>query len=325
MTGTPIKLLPEGDTKHILLKFIDDEPNLSADDFLESAVSEGSTDATSLLAIENATEIAKKYIQRHYRDILKGIRDESAQDAEGGDRMFRCKNISNFSSSHKAVEYIHLEAAVEDGNGHTIYIRVDNNKRQIWVFDSMGKDCYTSNFETTINSMYPGYRIYDRSLKYQPTGGFTQETPEQMSGALFISGKPAYLDRAWEVSQYDELSQHHFCYIEAFIAMAFDAFNMHRKGPKDPRERLRFIKRVVWGFIHKFYVGRREGPVWEYFIEHFPTYMSTCNADGTMMRMNNDTFQIPKKEPFVKHIERFDVVDTSEWTIKEILKWAAKS
>jgi hypothetical protein len=327
MTMTPIKLLPEGHAKHILLKFIDDEPHLATDDFLERAVLGGSTDATSLLAIENATEIAKKYIQRHYRDILKSIRDESAKadnDAVN-DRVFRCKNIVDFSGTRSAVEYIHLEAVLEDNHGHTIYIRVDNIEKRIWVYDSMGKDGYTNDFEKTIRSMYPGYKIYDKSSKFQPTGGFIQETPEQMSGAMYISGSPGYLDMAWEVSQYDELSQHHFCYIEAFVAMAFDTFKIKRKGPTDPRERLQFIKKVVWGFIQKFYVGRREGPVWEYFTKYFPMYMTTCNADGSKMRLNNGTFQVPKKGPFVKRIERFEVVDTSKWTITEILKWAAKS
>jgi hypothetical protein len=318
----PIKLLPEGDDKRILLKFIDEEPHLAVDDFLERAVIEGSTDATSLLAIENATEIAKIYIQKHYRDILKAIRDEGA---DTDDCIFRCKNVYNLSSTDRDVEYIHLEAMLEDDNGHAIYIRVNNKVKQIHVYDSMGKDCYTTEFETKIRSMYPGYKIHDKSLKLQPTGGFTQASPKQMSGAMYISGSPGYLDRAWEVSQYDELSQHHFCYVEAFVAMAFDNFKMNRNGPKDPRERLQYIKRVVWGFVHKFYVGRREGVVWEYFLKHFPKYMTTWNSDGTKMRLNNDTFQIPKKGTFIKRIECFEAIDTSEWTIKEILRWAAKS
>ena len=316
----PIKLLP--DNKE-LLAFICDAPRLDTDDYLERMVGQGSEDATTLLAIENATEIAKRYIQKHYVDILKAIRSESVKKERF---IFRCKNIDNLSPTDMDVEYIHLEANLEEGGGgHAIFIKVDNVKKIIHIYDSMGEDAYINDFEKTIRSVYPGYRIRDKSLGFQPTGGFTQETPWQMGAAMYISGEPGYLKRAWEVSQYDELSQHHFCYIEAFIALAFDALPMYRVGPDDPRDRLRFIKRVVWGFVHKFYEGPREGAVWEYFTKHFTYYMTTWNSDGSRMHLKNDTFQVPVKETFIKRIECFETVDTSGWTIKAILRWAAKS
>jgi len=315
----PIKLLP--DNKQ-LLNFIHETPQLDPNDFLEHLVEQGSEDARALLAIENATEIAKRYIQGHYEDILRGIRSESTKKERF---IFRCKNLDTLSPTDVDVEYIHLEANLENDDGHAIFIKVDNVKKIIYVYDSMGENAYTNDFEYTIRSRYPGYRIRDKSLGFQPTGGFTQETPEQFGTAMYISGEPGYLNRAWEVSQYDELSQHHFCYIEAFTAMAFDALPMYRVGTEDPRERLRFIKRVVWGFIHKFYKGRREGPVWKYFTEHFPYYMTTWNSDGSRMHLKNDIFQVPKKETFIKRIESFETVDTSTWTIRDILRWAAKS
>lgn len=319
----PIKLLPDGNDKRILLKFIDEESHLDIDDFLERAVTEGSDDATNLLAIENATEIAKKFIQKYYEDILRAIRTESVKT---DNCIFRCKNIGNLSRTDVDVEYIHLEATLDDsGGGHAIYLKVNNVSKQINVYDSMGEDAYLNDFEDIIRERYPGYRIRDKSLGFQPTGGFIQETPEQMAGAMYISGEPGYLNRAWNVSQYDELSQHHFCYIEAFVAMALDNLSMHRNGPDDPRERLRYIKRVVWGFIHKFYTGSREGVVWEYFTRHFPSYMTTWNSDESRMHLKNDIFQVPKKESFIKRIEHFETVDTSEWSIRQILKWAAKT
>ena len=74
---TPIKLLPNNQE---LLRFIEeDHPALDPDDFLEREVLGGSEDATRLLAIENATEIAKRFIQRHYKDILKAICSESTK------------------------------------------------------------------------------------------------------------------------------------------------------------------------------------------------------------------------------------------------------
>ena len=318
----PIKLLPEGIDKNTLLKFIDEESHLDIDDFLERAVTEGSEDAKALLAIENATEIAKRFIQEYYEDILRAIRTESVKRDTC---IFRCKNTENLSPTDTDVEYVHLETNIGDEDGHAIYIKVNNLTKQIHVHDSMGEGAYVHEFEDTIRERYPGYRIHDKYLGFQPTGGFTQETAEQFGTAMYISGEPGYLNRAWEVSQYDELSQHHFCYIEAFVAMAFDNIAMYRNGPEDPRERLRYIKRVVWGLIHKFYKGPREGPVWAYFKEHFTTYMTTWNSDGSRMHLKNDIFQVPKKETFIKRIERFETVDTSRWTIKDILTWAAKT
>lgn len=316
----PIKLLP--DNKE-LLKFIEEEPTLDHDDFLEREVIHGSEDATTLLAIENATEIAKRFIQRHYNDILKAISSESKKKVNV---VYRCKNLSNLSRTNIDTEYLHLEKDLEEENGgHGIYVRVDNLKKRIHVWDSMGEDAYLNEFEDTLRKVYPGYRVIDKSIGFQPTGGFVQASPEQMASAMYISGEPGYLNRAWRVSQYDELSQHHFCYVEAFVAMVFDSLPMHRVGPEDPRDRLKFIKKVVWGFVYKFYTGSRESEAWKYFEENFPYYMSTWNSDGTRMNLKNDIFQVPKKETFITNIEQIETLDTSGWTVKEILRWAAKS
>jgi hypothetical protein len=73
----PIKLLADNNE---LLRFIEeDHPALDTDDFLERAVMQGSEDAKTLLAIENATEIAKRFIQEYYEDILRAIRSESVK------------------------------------------------------------------------------------------------------------------------------------------------------------------------------------------------------------------------------------------------------
>ena len=322
MELTPIKKLPDDGYKSTLLKFIDDTDHLDPDDFLERAIIGGSKDAENLLAIENASEIAKRYLQRHYEDILRAIRAESVKDEKF---IFRCKNTNNISVTDADVEYIHLETMLDNDDGHAIFIKVNNKTKTVYIYDSMGEDAYLNEFEDVIRSTYPGYRIRDKSLSFQPTGGFTQDSPEQMGVAMYISGEPGYLNRAWEVSQYDELSQHHFCYIEAFVAMALDNLSMHRNSPEDPRERLRYIKKVVWGFVHKFYTGSREGVVWNYFCKNFPKYMTTWNSDGTRMNLKNDIFQVPKKETFIKRIESFETVDTRWWSVREILKWAAKT
>lgn len=322
MALIPIKKLLDDEYKNTLLKFIDDTHHLDPYDFLERAIIIGSEDASNLLAIENASEIAKRYLQRHYEDILRAIRAESVRDEKF---IFRCKNTTNLSATDADVEYIHLETLLDEDEGHAIFIKVNHKTKIVYIHDSMGEGAYLNEFENVIRDGYPGYRVRDKSLGFQPTGGFTQETPEQMGVAMYISGEPGYLNRAWKVSQYDELSQHHFCYIEAFVAMALDNLSMHRNSPEDPRDRLRYIKRVVWGFVHKFYTGPREGAVWDYFTKNFPMYMTTWNSDGTRMNLKNGIFQVPKKETFIKRIERFETVDTSGWSLREILIWAAKT
>lgn len=314
----PIKLLP--DNKE-LLAFIEEEPTLDHEDFLEREVIHGSEEAKQLLAIENATEIAKRFIQRHYIDILRAICTEGSKK---DNIVYRCKNLDTLTRTNVGTEYLHLEKELEEG-GHGIYMRVDNTKKRIYVWDSMGENAYMNEFDDKIRELYPGYRVYDKSIGFQPTGGFTQENPEKFGSAMYVSGEPGYLNRAWRVSQYDELSQHHFCYVEAFVAMAFDSLPMYRVGPEDPRDRLKFIKKVVWGLVHRFYTGSRNSTVWKYFEDHFPYYMSSWNSDGTRMRLKNDTFQIPKNETFITRIEHFETVDTSGWTLKDILRWAAKS
>lgn len=317
----PIKLLEDNNR---LLAFIREEnPELDSTDFLENEVRLGNTDASDLLAIENASEIAKRFIQPIYIDIVKAIRTESKK--YDGTRVFRCRNVTGLSKTSVDLEYLHLEKDLEDENGgHAIYLKVDNLKKRINIHDSMGENAYLNEFEEVIRDTYPGYKINDKSIAFQPTGGFIQETPEQFKEMMYIHGEPGYLERAWKVSQFDELSQHHFCYIEAFIAMACDTLPMYRVGCEDPRDRLKFIKKVVWGFIHKFYKGSRKTPEWKYFEETFPNYMNTYNIDNTKMRMMKEMFQIPKKETFKMAVNRFEGIDTSDWSIKQILTWAAR-
>tara|TARA_Y100000389_G_scaffold136687_1_gene134236 strand:- start:3268 stop:4224 length:957 start_codon:yes stop_codon:yes gene_type:complete len=316
----PIKMLPDN---HELLKFIGEEPTLDHDDFLEREVINGSVDATKLLAIENASEIARRFIQRHYVDILKSISSESKKKV---DVVYRCKNVTTLTRSNNNIEYLHLEKDLEEG-GHSVYLRVDNTTKYISVWDSMGEGAYLNEFDDVIKDVYSGYRVRDNSIGFQPTGGFTQETPEQMMDSMYVFRNPAYANRAWRISQYDELSQHHFCYAEAFVAMAFDSLPMKRVGPEDPRERLRFIKKVVWGLINKFYTGSRDTSVWKYFETYFPYYLSSWNSDGTKMFLRNGMFQIPKKNTitYLLRTEHFDTINTRAWTVKNILKWAAKS
>lgn len=316
----PVKLLLNNQK---ILEFIEEDSLLDESDYLEREVLNGSEVAKKLLAIENATEIAKRFIQRHYIDILKAIRAESKIKTS---KIFRCKTVKNLSKTDYDVEFNHVEKELDgEQSGHAMYMKVDNVNKTIHLWDSMGEGAYLNEFEDAISLSYPGYKIFDESKSFQPMGGFIQDGPEEFALAMNISKNSGYVKRAWHLSQYDELSQHHFCYIEAFVAMMFDNIPMKRVGPDDARERLRFIKKVVWGLIHKFYTGRRDDDVWNYFTSHFPFYMTTWNTDGTKMKMKDGIFQIPTSVKYITRVDMFKTVDTSEWSLKDILEWAAKS
>lgn len=318
----PVKCLQHGAS---IRKFIDESKHFDTSDFLEREASRGNVDAKNLLAIENASEIAKRIIQQYYEDILKCIRRESRVE---GSFILKCKNTENLTVCPQLdQEFVHLEKVLENGeDGHAIYVRVDNVKKILYVHDSMGKDAYLNEFTDIFEDRYPGYKIIDKSQGHQPTGGFIQSTVESFKWNMSIKGNPQYLKKALLVSQYDELSQHHFCYIESFVAMMYDMLHMKRNGPHDPRDRLIFIKKVVWGLIHKFHRGCRDDKVWKYFEEIFPHAMLTRNMDGTRLRMKDQTFQIPKGTNFKKIIRKIEMekIDDS-WSLRDILLWSAKS
>ena len=309
----PIKLLKN----KRLCRFVGDTYELDKNDTLELKVLNRDPQSINLLAIENASEIAKIYLQRNYENILKLIRKESLLNEKN---ILKCKNFDNlcFTNSLYDVEYIHLEKNLSSG-GHAIFIKVEHHKKRIHVYDSM--DNFDYEFRENMMETFKHYAIKDHSVRVQPTGGFIQTCIDDFKWCMSIKGNPKYLKNSFEISQCDELSQHHFCYVESFLVMACQHLRLYPYKVKDPRKRLIFIKKIIWGILHKLYKNN-DDDVWNYFLQNFPYVMETYYSNGDKVHMNNDTFHAPKRD-FITKIEKIDFPEgISDWTLHKIIKWA---
>ena len=244
MDLVPVKLLKNQGVKKKILKMMKDNPSIDKTDYLESRI-ETNTVAKKLMAIENASELAKRFLFKGdtFDAIGEAIKLESQQNFD-----FSCKLNHRRTNG---VEYIHLEKHYPDtGEGHFALAKVNHNNKIIELYDSMGSK--NPEFKKDLQERFPEYKRFYKGLPLQPSGGIVYNTPTEFNQKAKIRFKTnEMLMKSFEISQYDELSQHHFCYIEAFVML------MHKTlgtpiGPKDPRNRLPFLKKVIWGLVHKF-------------------------------------------------------------------------
>jgi hypothetical protein len=171
---------------------------------------------------------------------------------------------------------------------------------------------------------------------YQPTGGFYPKTISQLKARLAQKNiqinDEKYLDQIFEISQYDELAQHHFCYIESFVYMCHRLLGTPM-GPTQPRERIVFIKKVIWGLVHKFgLLNKVPASVKTYFERNFPWYLKFTAVSGSNITLKSSIFHIPnlplrakRSDPVPKiyatRLLRIPVKTSS--TIKQIIQDAA--
>src|SRR5210317_1909973 len=112
MDLVPIKLLNNGPTKRNLLNIAGENAKIDMNDFLESRIR---TDKISrqLMAIEDASEMAKKYLHR------KGIFEKIGEDIKretGKEFTFTCKRNTK---TKKPLEYIMMEWKANEADfGH---------------------------------------------------------------------------------------------------------------------------------------------------------------------------------------------------------------
>jgi hypothetical protein len=315
MTLTPIKLLKPGVTKNTLLNLKNESMEIDTTDYIESMIEQDSR-AKKLLAIEDASEMAKLYFHE------KGVFEKIAKDLEkevGKEFTFHCKNIDTMKLKKKSVhEYIMMEIIYENGTGHYGMAAVDHNKKTVKLYDPMVKE--ESDFKSSLKKALPRtYTITEYKNKYQPTGGFVSESLEEFK-ELGFSRKSA--EDAYELSQFDELSQHHFCYVESLLAM-MNHMGYGNPGPNDPRDRLTFVKRVIWGLLHKYVpMTSRSSAQWKYFEKNFPYIVETRSLTGKRLRMVHGFIQIPPAVIRLKKLKFCEDIDSS-WSLKRIVDWAA--
>jgi hypothetical protein len=96
-------------------------------------------------------------------------------------------------------------------------------------------------------------------------------------------------------------------------------------GPKDPRLRLPWIKKVLWGLILKnLPLSKRTGPEWNYLNTYFKYYMKTRDSKNKLLKIVNGQYQIPPNDNIVKYdIGEIDLTNeiNTRWTYAQIMKW----
>ena len=316
MELVPIKLLKNEPTKRKLLNIADENPNIDMNDFLESRIRTNKT-SRQLMAIEDASEMAKKYL--HEKGLFEKIGEDIRRET-GKDFTFTCKKNTKPKNSLK---YMMMEWKADGADfGHYGMARVEGDK--VVIYDSMTN--VGSSFENTFPS---NYKVSTKKTlgKPQPTGGEVMNDLESFANKykkLLKGFSKKEVEDIFILSQYDELSQHHFCYVESFISMMVD-LGLATPGPKDPRERIVYVKRVMWALIHK-YVPKsvRNTTQWKYFVTNFPYVMTSRSANNKLMRMKDGEFQVPPKIGYklaVKKIPLPDNIDRT-WSFRKIMEWA---
>ena len=106
MSLIPIKLLKNKANRNKLLKIKDETLEIDTDDYLESRINTN-TRAKKLLAIEDASEMAKLYLQKTgvFEAITRDVKKETGENF-----TFQCKRTNAMKVKKKTdIEYIMME------------------------------------------------------------------------------------------------------------------------------------------------------------------------------------------------------------------------
>jgi len=355
----PVKLLPAGSNRTRLMKVIGEKTlNFSRNDYIERTAGNktgggGRERARTLLAIENASEIAKTYLH------APGMFEKIMEDTIGtrGYISYQIKNTTNninitrkkYPKDHFQ-DFILLTHKFQNRTGHTGLLHVEHQNGKVTVYDSMF-GAGGSKFENVASKQFvaPQWNIPrvrsifgckakvtagSEKLQVQPSGGFVTNnynnftnTPGDWGATIRNKYGEKVAKGAFKLSQYDELSQHHFCYMEALYAMMLAIGRTKNPGPNDPRKRISFIKKFIWGIIHKYTPkSERNTAEWKYFSKTFPYIMSTTSKTGKTLRLFQGTMQLPDNDGLfgvrttAMSWKGYDKIDGS-WSIEDVLNW----
>lgn len=229
--------------------------------------------AYQLKAIEDASEDAKTFIQKSgvFEKILADLEHVSfTGEFERGKKVTYTaqnkkvlRNVSPRSPTSK--ELAHISVIVPDG-GHYSSGVVNPANKTIRIFDSMcsslGEHDQYKSINNVYKKVYPGYQIklMNSNSFYQPSGGFclpkTQLKNAVQKTFKRFGEKIEGVDwnKMYEVSEFDVMSQHHFCYVEAIVFLCKEILgtSLGPRGSSNMSERLVFIKSVLWGLLEKY-------------------------------------------------------------------------
>lgn len=294
----PVKLMKNTAS---ILNFMGEKKAIDKSDRTEVLMAQGNRLATQVMTLENASEIARLLLQAP--GVFEAISNEIIKECKCNVNMnSKCKLTSEpLNSSRKGVEIIHLGTKLnKGGDGHYVGAIVNHRIGKIYLSDSMGQlSGETPVFINYLKRHFTNYEVKNETnmIGYQPTGGFYPKTISQLKQRLLQKNitinDEKYLDQIFDISQYDELSQHHFCYIESFVYMCHKVMGTPL-GPTLPRERVIFMKKVIYGLVHKFgLLNNKAESVKNYFERNFPYYLKFTTPSGNKINLKGGIFHIP--------------------------------
>ncbi len=286
----PVKLFPRDSTnKKVLLNFMEEKAKIDITDRTEKLMSEGNQLATQMMTIENTSEMVKRIIQAPgvFERIMAALISECGCNVHMKPHCVLTNHTIN--RTNRGIELVHIGTSFGRAGGHYAGAVVNHATKTIYISDSMGKlGAETKRFTNALSTAFKTYKINNESFNIgtQPTGGFVPATINQLKMIARQKGidpgtiKPVYLNQIMEISQYDEMSQHHFCYIEAFVYLCHKVLKTPL-GPREPRDRIVFIKKIIWGILKKFdLLPTVPVPVRNYIVNNFPYYIKMLSSSG---------------------------------------------
>jgi hypothetical protein len=115
--------------------------------------------------------------------------------------------------------------------------------------------------------------------------------------------------------------------MESIYAMMLAIGLTKNPGPNDPRKRISFIKKFIWGMIHKYTPkSKRRTAKWKYFSKTFPYIMATTSKTGKSLRLWKGVTLLPDNDgQFSTKLvsmswKGYDKIDPS-WSLEDVLGW----
>lgn len=280
-----------------------------------------------LLAIEDASDIAAKCVKNHLRQILNDIRPGIIQPNTLRSSSYVIPGITRGTNkTGNVIERVyHLDVSLGE-DGHFAAAITYTNKR-VEIFDSM---C-THNQQGKLFQDFAAY-FYKKGFRnivqlcppkgkmYQPSGGFIHCSNNKMNNQKslrdYLNERGGVgdlnMNRILKYHVFDVMSQHHFCYAEAIVFLCHRLIGTPMGPSSTPTRRLVFIKKVMWGLVHKYQPDTD--------IHNFPWIVRTTHTNYNS-RVN---LIVPRKNIDVGfRLEQIDMSGVPN-TLKDIIIWAAR-
>jgi hypothetical protein len=288
---------------------------------IERDAANGLQIARDVLAVEDASDIGKSFmfIDGVFEKIIKSVTDIP----------FHCQKFSNRSKvkcTKKPKEIMHIAYDIpHDVGGH--YAGVVKSGQQAIFFDSMCQSEYGPKFKRFVQKRYgKDVNVSEafNKTKYQPSGGFIANKNALRELLKEPNVSANRLNYIHEISQYDVLSQHHFCYIESLVYLFHKLLDTPMGPSADPEHRLRFIKSVMWCLIFKYSNVNTNTQAFKYFERNFRYYVKLNNV----VYNKNRGLYLPTNKPYVYKVETINMMPPSRAenaSIEAIIQWSLKA